>query len=69
MVVSEAVDFGLGVEATHPGHMHIAPHKADAHVLVLGQVLQAGNQVVPLAVMLTYTARAAVIRLCLSPWC
>lgn len=67
VVMSEAVYFGLGVEPAHPGHMHITPHKADAHVLVLGQVLQAGDQVVPLPMVLPYTAGAVAVRLCLLP--
>ena len=61
MVISEAVDLGLGVEAAHPCHMHIAPHKADSDVLGLSQVLQARYQVVPLPVMLTCMATPAVI--------
>lgn len=52
MVISEAVDLGLGVEAPHPSHMHISPYKADSHILGLGQVLQSGYEVVPLPVML-----------------
>lgn len=55
VVISEAVDLGLSVQSPHCCHMHVAPHKAHANVLGLGQVLQPGNEVVPLPVMLTYT--------------
>ena len=48
----EPMDLGLGVEPPHPRHMHITPHKAHTHALGLGQVLQAGYEGVPLAMML-----------------
>lgn len=54
MVISEAVNLGLGVQSAHPSYMHIAPHKADTDVSGLGQVLQTSYQVVPLPMMLTY---------------
>lgn len=53
VVESEAMDLGLGIQSAHPCYMHIAPHKADANVFGLGQVLQASYQVVPLPMMLT----------------
>jgi len=60
VVMSEAVHLGLGIEAPHPSHMHITPHKAHTHILGLGQVLQPGYQVVPLTVMLPCTAKGLV---------
>lgn len=54
MVISEAVDLGLGVETPHPSHMYIPPNKADSEVLGFGQVLQPGNEVVPFPMMLPY---------------
>lgn len=67
VVISEAMDLGLGVQSAHPCNVHIAPHKADADVFGLGQVLKARYQVVPLPMMLT--CRFSEVTQCVQPGC
>ena len=52
----QSVDLWMRVEPANGSTVHIAPHKADAYALGLGQVLEASYQIVPLAMMLLCSA-------------